>query len=339
MNERPLAQALYLALSDRQCHSGEALAQRLGVTRSAVWKAIEVLRELGLTIQARTHHGYELADSPGALCSVTLSKEISMMDSALLPEVALEVAWSLESTNTALLESPPTYSGKLAVLIAENQLGGRGRRGRTWRSRLGDSLCFSLAIRFETLPADLSALPLVVGLSVRRVLRERGVPAQLKWPNDIVIDRGADGLAKLGGILLELRAEAGGPALVVIGVGLNLRLDAAQRAEIASEGGHATDLTSEGDHVLDRNSLAAALVKELRVALVSFSREGFISSFKAWPEADALAGRRVTVEQGGVLLEGLATGIDTQGALQLRVGDRIERIHGGEVTVRPQPPT
>lgn len=339
MSDRPLAQALYLALSDRQCHSGEALAQQLGVTRSAVWKAIEVLRELGLTIQARTHHGYELADSPGALCSVTLGKEIDKLESALLPEVVIEVAWSLESTNTALLEAPPPPLGQLKVLFAENQVGGRGRRGRRWNSRLGDSLCFSLALRFETLPADLSALPLVVGLSVRRVLRERGVAAQIKWPNDLVIDRGADGLAKLGGILLELRAEAGGPALVVIGVGLNLRLDAAQRAAIASEGGCATDLRAEGAHVLDRNLLAAALIKELRVALARFSREGFVSSFKAWPEADALAGRGVAVEQGGVLLEGRATGIDTQGALQLRVADRIEQIHGGEVTVRPQPLT
>lgn len=335
MLDRPLAQSLYLALSDRACHSGEALAQHLHVTRSAVWKAMEVLRELGLDIDARTHHGYQLAGSPEALSEERLRQEISTEDAPLLPSVDLRVAWLLDSTNTTLLEEPPLTPGRLSVLFVENQRGGRGRRGRQWRSRLGDSLCFSLAMRFETVPVDLPALPLVIGLSVRQVLRAQGVPVQLKWPNDLVIDRGGSGLAKLGGILVELRAEAGGPALVVMGVGINLRLDDTQREEIAREGGNATDLCSEGGSVIERNALAAGLVKELRIALARFAREGFGPWRDRWRAADVLAGRSVAIERAGSFLEGMAEGIDAQGALRLRVGERLETLHGGEVSVRP----
>jgi BirA family biotin operon repressor/biotin-[acetyl-CoA-carboxylase] ligase len=335
MADRPLPQALYLALSDGDCHSGEALAQQLGVTRSAVWKAIETLRELGLAIDARTHHGYVLADSPGALCHDRLLKEISTEDSPLLPALDLQIAWSLESTNTSLLEAPPLAPGVLSVLFAENQLSGRGRRGRQWQARLGDSLSFSLAMRFETLPLDLPALPLVLGLGVRRVLRAVGAPVQLKWPNDLVVDRGELGLAKLGGILVELRAEAGGPALVVMGIGLNLRLGDLQRAQITHDGGYATDLASEGAVGVDRNLLAAHCIKELRQELAQFTREGFSPSRKRWPEADALVGKTISIERAGVRLQGVALGIDAQGALRLRVGERIETLHGGEVTVRP----
>jgi BirA family biotin operon repressor/biotin-[acetyl-CoA-carboxylase] ligase len=334
MADRPLAQSLYLALSDGACHSGEALAHQLHVTRSAVWKAVETLRELGLEIDARTHHGYQLAGSPEALCTDKLIKEITLDDSPLLPQIDLNVAWSLESTNTTLLEGPPPAPGQLQALFAENQRGGRGRRGRQWQSQLGDSLCFSLATRFETAPADLAALPLVIGLGVRKVLRAQGVPVQLKWPNDLVIDRGDEGLTKLGGILVELRAEAGGPALVVMGVGINLRLNAAQREQITREGGAATDLASEGDLRLGRNALAASLIKELRVTLTQFTHEGFAPLRKLWPAADALVGRAVRVERAGGGLEGIAEGIDMQGALRLRVGEHIEILHGGEVSVR-----
>ncbi|MGA0020206.1 MAG: biotin--[acetyl-CoA-carboxylase] ligase [Steroidobacteraceae bacterium] len=338
MLDRPLAQSLYLALSDGACHSGEALAQHLHVTRSAVWKAMETLRELGLDIDARTHHGYQLAGSPAALSEDLLRQEISTEDSPLLPPVDLRVAWLLDSTNTTLLEEPPLTPGRLSVLFVENQRGGRGRRGRQWQSRLGDSLCFSLAMRFETVPVDLPALPLVIGLSVRQVLRAQGVPVQLKWPNDLVMDHGESGLAKLGGILVELRAEAGGPALVVMGVGINLRLDKAQREEIAREGGNATDLSAEGGLLIERNALASGLIKELRVALAQFAREGFSPWRERWMAADVLAGRSVAIERAGSFLEGVAEGIDVQGALRLRVGERLETLHGGEVSVRPYNP-
>lgn len=335
MLDRPLAQSLYLALSDGGCHSGEALAQHLHVTRSAVWKAVETLRELGLKIDARTHHGYQLAGSPEALSEDLLRQKISAEDTPFLPSVDLRVAWLLDSTNTTLFEEPPLTPGRLSVLFVENQRGGRGRRGRQWQSRLGDSLCFSLAMRFETVPVDLPALPLVIGLSVRQVLRAQGVAVQLKWPNDLVMDRGESGLTKLGGILVELRAEAGGPALVVMGVGINLRLDDAQREEIAREGGNATDLSSEGGSVIERNTLAVELVKELRTALAQFTREGFGPWRERWRAADALEGRSVAIERAGAFLEGVAEGIDAQGALRLRVGEHLETLHGGEVSVRP----
>jgi len=166
---------------------------------------------------------------------------------------------------------------------------------------------------------------------VLRALRERGAEGvELKWPNDLwVADR------KLGGMLVELRAEAGGPGHVVFGVGLNLSLSAAERAEIAQIGNEATDLASLGVNVAARNALAAAVIAQCSAGLRRFEREGFAPFVAEWRAADALRDRRVVVSDGAVEQSGVARGIDAEGALQLERDDgRITRIIAGEVSVR-----
>jgi BirA family biotin operon repressor/biotin-[acetyl-CoA-carboxylase] ligase len=150
----------------------------------------------------------------------------------------------------------------------------------------------------------------------------------LKWPNDIVHRNG-----KVGGILIDLRGEAAGPAYFVVGVGINVRLPEAVRAGLRAEGVDAIDLASLGVPP-GRNAAASALINELAIALLEFGARGMTAFAEEWRSADALAGRPVRVIQGGQSFEGLAQGVDADGALLVDVEGSRRRILSGEVSVR-----
>ena len=332
-----LLEQVYRTLATGQTLSGEALAQGLGVTRSAVWKAIETLRQLGLSIEAQTQRGYRLTSPVQPLDAGMLRTALHRVAHQMH---SLEVRWSAPSTNAELLATAAPPVGQFNVLLVENQSAGRGRRGRTWRSSLGDSLCLSVATSFDPTPRDLPALTLVIGLAVRAALQRCGArDVALKWPNDLVLahqsETGQSVLAKLGGILVELRAEAAGPAHVVIGLGLNLRLDAATRSEIASTGNLAGALADCGVDPQQRNTLVACILESMLQEITRFSAQGFAPFRAAWGEADALRGEPVRVSGAGAERTGIAMGIDAQGALQLRTPEgELISITAGEVSVR-----
>jgi BirA family biotin operon repressor/biotin-[acetyl-CoA-carboxylase] ligase len=167
--------------------SGDALASAAGVTRAAVWKRIEALREAGVPIEAAAGRGYRLA---GPLDLLDADAIRDALPSGAVAQVArLDVAWSIESTNTALLREPAPATGA-RVLFAERQTAGRGRRGRSWQAPLGASLLFSIARRFDGGLARLGGLSLVAGLATAGALRAAGfAEVGLKWPNDLVVER------------------------------------------------------------------------------------------------------------------------------------------------------
>lgn len=328
-----LTRKIFGALADGQVHSGEALAEATGVTRSAVWKAISQLREMGLPIEAQTNRGYRL----GTPCEPLDEKAIrSDFAKEISNRTQLGIAWEIGSTNAALLESPPPLPDEFAVLMAENQTGGRGRRGRAWQAALGGSLCLSIATSFEPLPRDLPALTLVAGACVREALLECGVrDISLKWPNDVVTLSPSMQLVKLGGILAELRAEASGPALVVVGIGLNLRLGEQTKKSIAESGTLAGDLESLGLDAGKRNRAAAAVIGRVITGLQRFAAQGFAPFIDHWRAADVLRDRPIRVLDGGSEREGVARGIDAQGALQIEdAAGRRSAILAGDVSVR-----
>ncbi len=327
--EASLAQRVFTSLCDGRFHSGSDLARAAGVTRSAIWKAMRQLRAMGAQVQAVTHRGYRLAAPAAPLDAAA----ISVLTGSHRATTFIEVAWSLESTNLSLLASPAPPAGQVQVLLAEHQSAGRGRRGRSWLAPLGGGLCISFSTSFAELPPDVSALSLATGVCVLRALRRLGLaPALLKWPNDIVTPDG-----KLGGILIELRAESGGPAQVVVGIGLNLRLDATTIAQLREQGAAATDLQSLGADPLARNAVAAALIGECVQGLQQFAGSGFAPFIGEWRAADALRDRAVTASGSGPALEGIARGIDVRGALLLETATGVLPVVAGEVSVRARP--
>lgn len=242
--------------------------------------------------------------------------------------LAVEVVAATGSTNADLRERVDSLRAPV-LLAAELQTAGRGRAGRSWLSAPEDSLCFSLAWRFTGPVTRLVGLPLAVGVALADALRSRGHPVTLKWPNDLLIDGD-----KLGGVLVETvtsRADPETPALwAVIGVGLNVR------ANRARDEGVAAPVAALGEGI-DRNELLAALADALVAAMALFDAQGLAPFVDRWQRWHAYAGLPVMlVEQGRVLHEGVARGIDAYGCLLLDTGRGIVPVAAGDLSLRPQ---
>jgi BirA family transcriptional regulator, biotin operon repressor / biotin---[acetyl-CoA-carboxylase] ligase len=325
---QPLIAQLFAALADGRFHSGEELARALGVSRSAVWKAATALRELGAMIHAVRNRGYRLAHGCEALDSTIIRAHLGRDIRDHVTHI--ETAWSMPSTNTWLLERPNPAPGTAEICLAEYQSAGRGRRGRTWLAPPGGALCFSVSWTFREVPPDFGALSLVMGVCALRVLKSLEVEdVALKWPNDLLA-----GDRKLGGVLIELRAESTGPACVVVGIGVNVALGPNMLKEIAETGTAATDLVSAGLVQPERNALAAALTSACMRGLRQYEREGLKPFIEEWRAADALRGRAVRMSAMDTTARGVARGIDLHGALLIETPDGVKRFISGDVTVR-----
>lgn len=324
----PLVAKVYAQLADDEFHSGEELAETLGVSRGAVWKAVESLRDLGATLHAVRNRGYRLKSGSDAL-------DAQQITDLLFPPTRIyvrrvDVAWTVDSTNSVLLARPNPPCGECEAMLAEYQTAGRGRRGRTWLAPPGGSICLSLSWTFRSVPKDLGSLGLVIGVCALRALRApRLATLQIKWPNDLVIEG-----RKLGGILIELRAETDGPACVVIGIGLNVALGAKALAAIGETGASPIDLATAGMLDISRNAIAAALITKISHALPVFEQEGLKPFADEWRDADALRGRQIDVHTQVGVEHGLARGIDLHGALVVETRKGVRRFISGDVTVR-----
>ncbi|WP_240125762.1 bifunctional biotin--[acetyl-CoA-carboxylase] ligase/biotin operon repressor BirA [Thermomonas alba] len=309
--------------------SGDVLAGELGLTRAAVWKRIEALRAAGLAITALPGRGYHLAQALDLLEADAIRAALPAAVRAEL--AALEVAWTLDSTNTCLLQRETPARG-CAVLLAERQTAGRGRRGRRWASPLAAHVYLSLARRFEGGLARLAGLSLVAGIAAAEALQALGfAPVRLKWPNDLVVAEGA-GLRKLGGLLVEGGGEAGGAARAVVGLGLNVRMPPAFAAAIDQPW---IDLAALASPPPPRNAVVAQLLRHLLPALAQFDAEGLAPFLPRYAALDALAGRRIWLHEAAGTSSAQALGLAADGALRVRGEDGRERLlHAGEVSVR-----
>jgi BirA family biotin operon repressor/biotin-[acetyl-CoA-carboxylase] ligase len=306
--------------------TGDALAQGTGLTRAAVWKRIEALRSAGLRIEARPGRGYALA-APLELLDSNVIQAL-MPAEVRLRVAALEVAWSLDSTNSELLRRRTPAEGA-AVLLAEQQTGGRGRRGRAWASPVAANLYLSLARHFSGGLARLGGLSLVVGVAVAEALQAQGfAEVGLKWPNDLVV-----GGRKLGGLLVEGGGEHGGPVRAVIGVGINVGMPEAFAMEIDQP---YIDLAAMALSPPSRNAIAAQVLAQLLPVLDRFDEEGLAPFLARYSRLDVLAGREVLVHSAAGAEPGIAEGIAADGALRVRMAGELRNVHAGEVSVRAQ---
>ncbi len=321
-------QRIYRVLSDRRFHSGQVLAEQCAVSRSAVWKAMATLRTLGVEVQAVANRGYRL---PLATTLLDSRRIVEQLPPAVAKQLLQgETRWQTSSTNSELLEHSLVAPGQFEFLSAEYQTAGRGRRTRRWVAPPGGAICLSLSWCFASMPTNVGALSLAIGVCALRALVSFGsLPVTLKWPNDLVT-----GPDKLGGILTELRAEADGPALVVVGIGLNVALGRRLMQELLATGARSTDLASVGVVDCDRNRLTAALLSECVDGLRRFEQSGFESFIGDWRGADALAGKPVLVSAADEVIAGHARGIDVEGALCVQTREGLRRFATGEVSVR-----
>ena len=320
-------------LADGACHSGEALADALGITRAGVWKAVHAANaELGVGIEAVRGRGYRL---PAPLELLDASAIRSRLDPASRSRLAmLEVLEAVDSTSSRLLgraRAGREAAGGAAggeVCLAERQSAGRGRRGRTWVSPFGRNLYLSVLWRYPLAPAELGGLSLAAGVAVAEALTALGADGlALKWPNDVHWRR-----HKLAGLLLEVGGETEGPSHVVVGVGINLRLLASEAAAIDQPW---VDLeTVCGGCAPGRNAAAAATIAALLDALHDYGTHGLAPFLPAWRRLDAYLGEAVELIAGTQRIRGVHAGIDDRGNLVLDGATGQRRFAAGEVSLR-----
>ena len=305
--------------------SGAELAREFGVTRAAVWKRVEALRAAGVDVEARPGTGYALARPLRLLDAGAVRDALSAPAQAELAGV--ELLFETDSTNAHALRSPPPARGT-QVVLAERQTAGRGRRGRDWASPLAAHAYLSLARRFDGGVAALQGLSLAVGAAVADALHGLGHRAVgLKWPNDLL----ADG-RKLGGILVDVGGDATGPMRVVVGVGVNVAMPPAAAATIDQPW---IDLSTLAGAPVARHDVVVALLDALLPMLARFERDGLSAFLPAWRRHDRLAGRAIRVHEAGAVHDGIALGVDDDGALRMRGEDGGERrVHAGEASLR-----
>lgn len=314
-------------LGDGGYHSGEQLGERLGVTRTAVWKQLKKLEALDIPFEAVKGRGYRLASPLELLDGQAIVAALSRDSRRHLARLFIEE--SLPSTNLFLRDRFLNGAGHAEVCLAEAQTAGRGRRGRQWMSPWGRSLLLSVGWRFQGGAAVLEGLSLAVGVVIARVLERHGVDVALKWPNDVLLATG-QGYGKLAGILLELSGDAEGPCEVVVGIGLNVVLPDSLRTGIDQPSAAVADQAPS----VSRNRLAAELIEALLDLLSGFEQSGFEPWRESWNLRNAYAGRDVDIIQGTQRYVAVADGVDTAGNLLVRRDGEIQRLVGGEISVR-----
>lgn len=320
--------AIVKLMADGQFHSGSEIGHLLGLSRAAVWKIMKSIRENGISVEAVNGKGYRVPGGLDPLDATVICQFLSPDARRYFTQI--EVVQVIESTNTRASEYVRNVmvdgvAGGYACL-AEQQTHGRGRRGRTWVSPFGRSVYLSVVWRFEAGFSAIQGLSLAVGVSVCEVVESLGGGGVwLKWPNDIY-----HGQQKLGGILVDVAGDADGSCIAVIGVGVNADIPEDAGAEIDKPW---TDMAKIGVRA-DRNLVASRLLSGIFEMLVVFEREGFVGALPAWKRFDGLTGKAVTVDVGGVAINGDVAGIDSSGALILDTSSGRKLCSAGEVSIR-----
>lgn len=305
--------------------SGQALGDKLGVSRTAISKHINALSEIGLDVFKVSGKGYKLANKLHLL----EQKQICVLLGQNDLHNAIEVHTLIDSTNSYLMRKLSSNPETGTVCIAEHQSAGRGRRGRRWESPFGSHLYLSMYWQLEQGISAAMGLSLVTALAVSDTLKSLyNLDAQLKWPNDVYL-----GGVKLAGILIELEGQSSGPSHSVIGIGLNVDMPKESHAAIDQPW---TDIKSHTSAVINRNELAATLVAKLTQRLEAHQNHGFAPMLEDWHKRDLYFNQAVRLLTGERETKGICRGVNGQGALLLEVDGKMQPVYGGEVSLRKQ---
>lgn len=264
MKDNTVPLKLIALLANGEFHSGEQLGETLGMSRAAINKHIQTLRDWGVDVFTVPGKGYSLPEPIQLLNAEQILGQLDGGSVTVLPVI--------DSTNQYLLDRIGELKSGDAC-VAEYQQAGRGRRGRKWFSPFGANLYLSMFWRLEQGPAAAIGLSLVIGIVMAEVLRKLGADkVRVKWPNDLYLqDR------KLAGILVELTGKTGDAAQIVIGAGINMAMRRVEESVVNQ--GWIT--LQEAGINLDRNTLAAMLIRELRAALELLSKKDWHLIFRA----------------------------------------------------------
>jgi len=306
--------------------SGEDISRRLGITRAAVWKYIRLLQNQGYVIESSTKKGYCLRQVPDILDEALL---VRGLNTSLLGR-NVEIHSSIGSTNARAKELALNGAPEGTVVIADEQVQGRGRLGRSWVSPSGKGIWMSVILRPRLSSQQVPRITIMTAVAVANALkRSAQIEVGIKWPNDIVC-----GGKKLCGILTEVHAEPEVIHYAVVGIGLNVNLSLEDFPDDIKD--LATSLRIEKGKEFHRVDIIKAILQEMEKGyLQKLNDDGFAELLKEYERRSVILGKRVRVIGVGGEFSGYAEGFGEDGSLMLRLDDGcLERILAGDVSIR-----
>lgn len=303
--------------------SGECISKKFGVTRAAIWKSINSLKEDGYKIESISRRGYRLLSSPDILTFEEIKESLNTRF------IANKVYYydSIDSTNKMAKDIGFKEEG--VIIVAEEQLEGRGRLGRTWESPKKKGIYFSIILKPQLSPTKVAKLTLIGAAAVNLAINEMGIKSQIKWPNDIVVNG-----KKVCGILTEMSSELNMINYVIIGIGINVNLEESEIPEDLKD--KATSLKIESKIKIDRKKLFATILNKFEELYIPFKDDEDISkTIEICKNNSAVIGKEILVVNGASKRLGKALDLNEAGELIVDFEDgKIESVFSGEISIR-----
>ncbi len=302
--------------------SGEQLSRELNMSRTAVWKHVNALRALGYKVEAITSVGYKLVSSPSLLLPLEIKNGLRAKF------IGQNIHWEYEvaSTNTLALELAENGAPEGTIVVCESQKQGRGRMGRSWISQPEAGIYLSVILRPNFVPMKAPCITFISAIALVEALEQSlGIHSGIKWPNDVMIHG-----KKTAGILTELRAEMEGIHYVIVGIGVNVnntRFPKDIRDKV-------TSLAIEFKEKVPRLKIVQSLLEALEKWYLLALHNDINTTFERWRELSCTVGNRVEVNVGNEFLKGIATRLESNGSLYLKLDSGEEKqILAGDVTM------
>lgn len=298
--------------------SGEEISHRLGITRQALWKHIQELKEQGYDIVAVPHLGYQLLSLPDRLFPSEISSHLNTRFIGKKIYYAQVLSSTMDIATQLGIKGYPEGT----LVLAEAQTKGRGRLNRIWFSPKYKGIYLSLLLRPKILPHQAPIFTLLTAVGICEAIKEiTGLDARIKWPNDILMHQ-----KKLGGILTELNAEMDRIHFIVIGIGINVNNE--KKALVTG----ATSLKNEKKENISRIELLKELLRKIEINYLIFQEKGAHPVLEKWRDYSVTLGRRVKLSSCLKPIEGEAVDIDTDGSLLIRNDSGvIQKITSGDI--------
>ncbi len=314
----------YLVSHKGEFVSGQKISELFGISRTAVWKHIRVLKQRGYVIESYTKKGYCLKEAP------ELIRPEQILDELHTQIIGKKIMYyeRVDSTNTVAKKLADQGADDGTVIVAEEQTGGRGRLDRSFMSPFAQGLWFSVIIRPNFPPMEVSKMTLVAAVAITKVLRKMGlIHCGIKWPNDILVHG-----KKMVGILTELNASVEKINYLVMGIGINTTLS---KKSLSKELKKTVTSFAMEDVPVQRNQLLAEILQQLEQYYIVAQEQGFAPILEEWKVLSCTLGQEVKVIASDKTFSGKAVDLDENGNLLVDTGTAIEKVLAGDVHIRP----
>lgn len=314
----------YLLQHKGEFVSGQRISESCGISRTAVWKHIRVLKERGYQIESYTRKGYCLMEAPELLSAEIVSEGLA---TKVLGK-SIYYYEKVDSTNTIARKLAEEGAPDGTVVLAEEQTGGRGRLARTWYSPFGQGVWFSLVLRPSFVPMEAAKMTLLAAVSLTKAFRKLGlIDCGIKWPNDILVKG-----RKLVGILTELNASMEQIHYIIMGIGINTGLS---RKDLPKDLKKTVTSFAMENSTLSRKEILQEVLYQLEAYYELAQQAGFGAILQEWKLLSVTLGQTVEVTMPDKVFTGKAVDLDDNGNLLVDTDTGREVVMAGDVRIRP----